>query len=74
MAKHRARCSCGLDLWAKRQGQMTLKTKILKVDSAGGIHAKCPKCDDEVPVPFLILAPEAAPTIAVVRLDVPIPT
>lgn len=75
MGKLRARCNvCDLDLWAKRQGEMTLKTKILKQDTDGNFSAKCPKCGNDVPIPFLRVVDPDAPAILVVSLDgAPIP-
>ena len=54
------RCpKCGVDLWAKRAGEWTLRNAILKLDPEKGQRflARCPEsgCDGLVEVPFLSL-------------------
>lgn len=69
-----ARCSgCGHELWKLRGGQWTLQQRILKIDDAGAVIARCPECAADVPVPFLQLAEQAraadkpAPSMPAVR-------
>jgi hypothetical protein len=46
---------CGLELWAERRGQWTLKAAILRLTGQGRFVAKCPAqgCRGEVLVPWL---------------------
>lgn len=73
MSKKRARCPCGFDLWDRRQGEMTLKTSMIKPGPLGNVLAMCPKCKQWLPVPFLRLLDESPPQIPVIRLDGSIP-
>lgn len=64
-SKLRARCpSCGLDLWARRGEEWTLKTPMVKLGPTG-LEARCPGqgCRGLVRLPFLevVEPPEPAP-------------
>ena len=48
----RATCSCGHELWKRRRGELTLVNRILKLVE-GKLVAKCPRCQEDVPVPWL---------------------
>lgn len=56
-----ATCRCGTELWAERAGEWTLAQRIVKLTDVG-IVALCPKCREEVPVPWLHVAPAEVPT------------
>jgi predicted RNA-binding Zn-ribbon protein involved in translation (DUF1610 family) len=66
----RADCpGCGEKLWRQRKGDWTLANRIIKL-AKGCVVAKCPKCGDEVDVPFLqVASPIRAHRRLVVNVD-----
>ena len=67
-----ARCpQCGEDMWAKRGGQWTLKTAILKLSDSGRLIARCAQqgCRGQVLVPWLMVhgSPPAPKKRVIVR-------
>mgnify|MGYP001473536654 CR=1 FL=1 len=62
---------CRTELWAQRKGQWTLANRILKMGDDGVMLARCPECASDVPVPFLIIAPQNAEPTPTPRPSVP---
>lgn len=53
---HSAACpKCGEALYRKRRGEWSLVAKILTFSDDGAVTAKCERCGDPVPVPFLMI-------------------
>lgn len=53
-----ARCSCGTDLWAVRDGQWTLTSRVVRLTGEGQLEARCPDCRELVALPWLSLQPQ----------------
>lgn len=50
-----ARCTCGTDLWAVRDGQWTLASRVVRLRANLALEARCPECRELVALPFLEL-------------------
>lgn len=57
---------CGKRLWLRRGGELTLATRILRLGDDMQFTAKCPKCGESVPVPFLGLRGRGARRLVMV--------